>query len=139
MALSPFDDAAHAPDPAALAATLGPTAPLWERIARGVAERHAPIDEAWHFGGRSYGWSMRLRRKDRTVLYLIPQSGHFLVGVVFGEKALRGARAAGVPAPVMEMFDAARPYAEGRGIRLPVRSAVDAEVVLALAAIKLAH
>lgn len=138
MALSPFDDAAHAPEPEALAATLGPSAPLWERVARGVAERHAPIDEAWHFGGRNYGWSMRLRRKDRTVLYLIPQAGHFLVGVVFGEKALRAARASDVPASVIALFDAARPYAEGRGIRLPVRSAADAEVVLALAAIKLA-
>lgn len=139
MALSIFDDQAQEPQAADLQAGLGRSAKLWERLVAAVGAAHPPIEPVWNFGGAKIGWTMRLKQKDRNVLYLIPQAKHFLVGVVLGEKAYRAAREAGLPAEVIALFEAARPYAEGRGIRYPVRVAADVDVVLALAALKMAR
>jgi hypothetical protein len=139
MALSIFDDKAHEPQAADLQAGLGRSAALWERLAAAVAAAYPPIAPVWNFGGAKFGWNMRLKQKDRNVLYLIPQAKHFLVGVVLGEKAYQAAREADLPAEVIAMFDAAKPYVEGRGIRYPVRKAADVDVVLAIAALKMAR
>ncbi len=139
MALSIFDDKAHEPTPADLQATLGRSAKLWERLVAEVGAAYAPILPTWHHAGANYGWSLRLKKKDRVVLYLIPQAKHFLAAVVLGEKAYRAAREAGLPPEVLAMLDAAKPYVEGRGIRWPVRAAKDVEVMLALAALKMAR
>ena len=139
MALSSLDDGSHVPSPTEVKGSLGPSARLWARLVAGVAKVHAPIEQAWTFSGPKYGWSLRLKRKDRVVLYLIPQVGHFLVGVVLGEKAVRDARNADLPAAVLEAIERARPYAEGRGIRVPVRNAGGVRAAMKLAALKMAH
>ncbi len=139
MALSIFDDKSQEPVDADLQAALGRSARLWERLVVAVGVDYAPIVASWNFAGAKFGWSLRLKQKDRVVLYLIPQAKHFLVGVVLGEKAVQAAHDAGLPAEVVAMIDAARPYAEGRGIRWPVRAARDIEVVRTLAALKLAR
>lgn len=137
MALSVFDDKSAAPARQELEVMLGATMALWDRIVAGVSDENPPIIEAWNFAGAKFGWSMRLKRKDRVLLYLIPQTGHFLAAVVLGEKAVTAAHTAGLPPGVIAAIDAARPYAEGRGIRLPVRNIEDVEVILELARIKL--
>lgn len=139
MALGIFDDKAHEPQASDLQAGLGRTMKLWERLAAAVAAAYPPIVPVWNHAGAKYGWSMRLKQKDRNVLYLIPQAKHFLVGVVLGEKAYQAARDASLPDEVVAMFEAAKPYAEGRGIRYPVRVAADVDVVLAIAALKMAR
>ena len=139
MALSSLDDGSHVPSQTEVDESLGPSARLWARLVAGVAKVHAPIEQVWTFSGPKYGWSLRLKRKDRVVLYLIPQLGHFLVGVVLGEKAVRAAREADLPAAVLEAMESARPYAEGRGIRVPVRDAEDVQAAMKLAALKMAR
>jgi hypothetical protein len=71
------------------------------------------------------------------VVYLIPQAGCFLVDVVLGERAVRAALGASLPAPVHEAIDGTRAYAEGRGIRLPVSTADDLAVIRRLVALKI--
>jgi len=137
MALSIFDDKSHSPSSDDLAALLGRTARLWNRLLDDVCIRHPPIEPVWNFGGAKYGWSLRLRQKDRIVLYLIPQMGQFLAGIVLGEKAVRLAQQSDSPAGILAIIDAAPRYAEGRGIRFPVTRKTDVDVVLKLTAIKL--
>jgi hypothetical protein len=96
------------------------------------------VTEQWNFPGAKYGWSLRLKRKDRVTLYLIPQAGHFLVGVVLGEKAVKAAHECGLPDVVLSQIDNAPRYAEGRGIRLPVTGRDDLFAVQKLAAVKMA-
>jgi len=139
MALSAFDDKARAPEPGELDAALGRSARLWKELVAAIATHHAPVEPVWGYAGAKFGWSLRLRTNDRVVLYLIPQVGLFLVGVVLGERAVEAARSAGLPASIAEMLDAARPYAEGRGIRFPVLSRQDLDAAVALAALKLAR
>ena len=138
MALSSLDDGSHVPSQTEVDESLGPSTRLWARLVGGVAKVHAPIEQVWTFSGPKYGWSLRLKRKGRVVLYLIPQLGHFLIGVVLGEKAARDARDADLPAAVLESIDSARPYAEGRGIRVPVRDAEGVRTAMKLAALKMA-
>jgi len=139
LALSTFDDKVSIPKPKDLEAALGLSALLWERLVAGVARDHAPIEEAWSFAGAKFGWSLRLKHKDRIVLYLIPQTGHFLVGVVLGEKAVQAAHEHSLPGPVLDLIDNARPYAEGRGIRFPVTTPEDVDAALTLATVKMAR
>ena len=139
MALSSLDDRSHIPSPTEVDDSLGPSARLWTRLVTSVEKVHAPIEQAWSFSGPKYGWSLRLKRKDRIVLYLIPKLGHFLVGVVLGEKAVLAAREVDLPATVLEAIENARPYAEGRGIRVPVRDAEGVRAAMTLAALKMAR
>ena len=137
LALSPFDNKAHEPGPSELRKVLGPSAQLWNQLISTIAKTHTPIKEVWNYGGPKYGWALRLKQKDRVVLYLIPQTKHFLVGVVLGEKAVKAVRECGVPASIMELIDNARVYAEGRGIRIPITTKQDIEAVQKLASAKM--
>jgi hypothetical protein len=138
MALSALDDKSRRPTPADLKRVLGKSASLWSELVSHVAEKHAPITEEWNFSGAKYGWSLRLKRKDRVVLYMTPQAGQFLAGIVLGEKAAKAAHEKGLPKPVLALIDAAPRYAEGRGIRFPVSTRADLRAVEQLAAVKMA-
>ena len=119
MALSVFEDGAH-------------------RAVRGIGHHHPPIAELWHFGGSKYGWSLRLKRRDRIVLYMIPQRGHFLVGLVLGDKALEAIKQQDLPADILAAVANAPRYGEGTGVRLPVATTRDVRVVEDMAAAKMA-
>jgi len=64
-----------------------------------------------------------LKQKKRTVLYMTPCKGYFLVGFALGEKAV----------------DAAQKFAEGRGVRLEIRNKPAREQAKLLAAIKMTN
>ena len=136
MALSIFDDKAHFPVSEELARALAPSARRWQELVETVARDHAPVDEVWNFAGAKYGWSLRLKQKDRILVYLTPQAGQFLVGIVLGEKAVRAAHESDLPNALLELLDAAKPYAEGRGIRFPVMTSDDVGTVLRLLELK---
>ena len=138
MALSAFDDPAHLPTPDELETMLGPAARLWKELVADVRRRGGSIDETWGFSGAKHGWSMRLVRDTRNLLYLTPQAGALLLGAALGDKAIESADAAGlVSARTIEVARAAPKYAEGRGVRLPVTSDEDLAIAKELARIKL--
>jgi hypothetical protein len=80
-----------------------------------------------------------LKRKKRTVLYMTPGKGYFLASFALGEKAVQAAHRSGLPDSVLNIIDGARKYAEGRGVRLEVRTKKDMENIKRLAAIKMAN
>jgi hypothetical protein len=138
MALSAFDDKSRPPREAELAATLGKVHAHWNELRRLIAVRFAPLTEDWGFSSASTGWGLRLKQEKRTVLYMTPCAGHFLASFALGEKAVKAAHEGSLPASVLEVIDSARKYAEGRGVRLVVKSARDVRNVEKLAAIKMA-
>jgi hypothetical protein len=138
MALSAFDDESHPPEPGGLEAVLGWSAGLWDDLVAHVAASYPPITQLWNFAGAKTGWSLRLKRRDRIVLYMTPQPGGFLLGVVLGEKAARAAHDAGLPEAVLALIDDAPRYGEGRGIRLAVSTGDDLAAARILAALKMA-
>jgi hypothetical protein len=138
MALSVFEDKAHRPTPAELAAALGRAAPHWRALASRLVSVHGPLEEEWHHAGARFGWSMRLKQGKRIVVYCSPGKGMFTVGIVLGRKAVRAARASDLAPPILAVIEAAREYAEGRGVRLEVRTKADLAAILRLAGFKMA-
>ncbi len=138
MVLSAFEDRARAPGAAELARVLGPAQAAWSALVARVREAHPPIEERWSFGGAKFGWSMRLVRGERVVLYLTPQARRILVGVVLGEKAVERATRGVLPAAVRRAIEEAPRYAEGRGLRLTLTKSSEVAAVVKLVAAKLA-
>ena len=139
MALSAFDDKAKKPRVSDLKAVLGRTGPHWDALRTHLGAEFAPLDETWNFSGASWGWSLRLKQKKRTVLYMTPCRRHFLAGFVLGDKAVRAAHNSTLPDSVLAIIDGAKKYAEGRGVRLEIRNKKDLEHAKELAAIKMAN
>lgn len=138
MALSVFDDKAREPQAADLQGVLGRSGILWDRLVAHVEAEFPPLEQTWLHSGAKWGWSLRLKQKKRTVLYLTPGNRHFLVGLVLGEKAVAAAKAQPLPGPTLDLIAEAPRYPEGRGIRIEVRFKKDLEAVKALAAVKMA-
>lgn len=137
MALSAFEDPAQPPSSDELRDTLGPSVERWAALLRHVHSAYAPLTELWRHAGATFGWSLRLMQKERVILYLTPQRGAFLVGLVLGERAAQSAEAGSLPPLALEALTAAPKYAEGRGIRLSVTSSAQLEAVQALIPYKL--
>jgi hypothetical protein len=139
MAISAFDDKANPPGARALLNALGRTGGLWTRLRDDLEAEYGPLIEEWNYWGKSHGWSMRLKRKKRAIVYMTPCRSHFVASLALGEKACAAARDEGAAGAVLKLIDAAPKYPEGRGIRVPVRSTRDVVIVEALAALKVAH
>jgi hypothetical protein len=139
MALSVLDNKSEQPDDGALAAVLGRSKARWDELIAHVAREYEPVSEEWSYGGAKYGWSLRLKRKKRTILYLIPCQRYFLCAFVFGGKATELARRSALPDKVMTTIDEAPVYGEGRGFRLEIRTKADVATMQTLAQIKMAN
>lgn len=137
MALSVFPDKGFLPSPDELRNALEDSHSWWVRLIELLTQDHGPMQEEWNFAGAKYGWSFRLRARKRVVVYLIPQSGHFLVGMVLGERAVACLRAMQLPPELVALVEAAPVYAEGRGLRFPVQSVERLPWVLVLARAKM--
>lgn len=131
-----FDDKTQPPDNKALAKGLGPAKKLWDEYVRHIAGEYPPVAEAWGF---YKSWSLRLKHKKRTIVYLLPRDGHFLCAFVFGGRATEAARAEKLPKAVLAEIGEAPVYAEGRGFRLKVRTGKDLTAMKTLAAVKMAN
>jgi Protein of unknown function (DUF3788) len=138
MALSIFDDRKAPPTDAAIEEALGRSGAAWSRLKAELTGESA-LEEEWAFAGAKFGWSLRLKRGKRVIVYMTPCTGHFLASFVLGEKACAAASEAGLPASILAAIADAPRYAEGRGFRIPVRALREIPGLLKLAAIKLAH
>lgn len=138
MALSAFDDKAHPPQEKELAAVLGKAYSPWKELKKRIAARCSPAGAEWGFTSRSTGWGLRLKHGDQIIIYLTPCQGHFLVSLALGEKAVLAARQGKLSDAILAAIEAAPKYAEGRGVRIPVRTASPVADICALAEIKIA-
>ena len=141
MAVAPsaFLDRESPPNDPKVRSVLGRAAPHWVALHAGLSAAFPPLSEKWSYSGKAYGWSLQLRQKKRTVLYMIPCPGHFVASFALGEKACVAARADRLPAAILTAIASAPKYPEGKAVRLEVRSKKDLEAVLRLAAVKMAN
>ena len=139
MAFSAFADKAHQPTEKDLRSVLGKSYTAWVRLIELVSDRIAPISQVWGFTSASTGWGLRLKRKDRVILYMTLREDHFLVSFALGEKAVAAARTRKLPANILKAIESAPKYAEGRGVRLEVRQAREVAALATLAEIKNEH
>ncbi|MCP5103241.1 MAG: DUF3788 domain-containing protein [bacterium] len=136
MGLSIFTDKAKRPDDGDLSRALGEVKPLWDQLKLFVIETYPPIVEDWKHYGKNSGWTMKLLRKKRNLFFSYPGEGLFTLGFVFGEKAVQAVENSSLPTHLIEELKAARKYAEGRGLPVPIRTGRDLETAKQLIAIK---
>src|SRR5688572_27323168 len=127
MTLGALEDEGARPTDRSLAGVLGRAHRSWRRLRTALQAAHGPLAEQWYFAGKAFGWSFRLRQGRRVLVYLLPRRSSFLASFALGEKACLAARTVGIPASVLSIIEAAPRYAEGRGVRIPVRTLKDVD------------
>jgi len=139
MALSIFDDKSLVPGNDDLSRVLVDKYVIWKNIKSFVYEKFPGISEEWNYSGKNYGWGFRLRDKKRVIVYLIPCSGFFKIGLVYGEKATREALNSTVSKEIKSIIENAKVYGEGRGFRIDMTNNTILEDIKKLISIKLKH
>jgi hypothetical protein len=104
---------------------------------RALTRQHATDTCEWKRYGKTSPWVLKVSRGDRTLLYLAPGTDAFEVTVVLGERATEAALAGRVSQALHASIRAARPYVEGRPVRVVVRTEGDLAGVAELVAVKL--
>jgi len=122
-----------------LAAELGAAQALWDRLLAELATKLKLTASEWNSYSPKAGWSLRLKLKERNIVYLSPHRGCFTASFALGDKAVTAARASNLPRSVIEIVDRAKRYAEGTAVRIEVRGVKDIEPVVKIAEIKLAN
>ena len=120
-----------------LTAVLGRAKPVWDRLLAELAQECGLTAREWNSYSPKAGWSLRLKRGDRNILYLSPGSGCFMASFALGDKAVQTARQSKLPKRVIDIIDSAKRYAEGTAVRLDVSGLRDIAPVKKLAAAKL--
>lgn len=120
-----------------LSAVLGPAKALWEQLLTELTDELKLSAREWNSYSKKAGWSLRVKRGDRIILYLAPFLGAFRASFALGDKAVQAAKASGLPKPVVKIIEGAKKYAEGTAVRIEVNNAEDIEVVKKLAKAKL--
>lgn len=131
---------ASQPSDAEVAAALGATVELWNGLIHWMADKEGVSQQEWKgIVVKKYGWSLRLKKKSRNIIYLSPGDHCFMASFVLSDKALEEAKHAHLPQTVQDVLDHAPHYPEGNGVRLLVRRAADLAPIRKIAAIKIAN
>ena len=127
-----------APVETEVVAAIGGAKPLWDQLITSLQLDEFKVhDREWNCAAPKYGWSLRLKRAGRNIIYLVPISGAFRVAFVLGKKAVAAAMASDLPDATKQIIKDAPVYPEGTGVRFEVRSQKDVAIVLKLARFKL--
>ena len=125
------------PTDAELAGALGPTKRLWDQLLKGLADEFNLVTQEWNSYSRKAGWALRLKHKERNIVYLSPSQGGFMASFALGDKAIQAALDGGLPQPVVQLIKKAKQYAEGTPVRIEMTGPKDIAVVKKLTAAKL--
>ncbi|HWE87628.1 MAG TPA: DUF3788 family protein [Terracidiphilus sp.] len=126
------------PSDAEVAAVLGPAASLWTELIDQVTADAGQLVQEWQgVYVNKYGWSLRLKKKGRNIIFLAPCNGCFRVAFALSDKAVKAAGEAHPPKKVASALATAPHYPEGTGLRLTVRSPRDLPAIRKIAQIKL--
>jgi hypothetical protein len=134
-----FVGQAEKPTPQEIAAALGSSEKIWNRLVDWLAEEHGVAVQEWKSISLKYGWSLRLKLKKRTIIHMAPCKGCFRVVFIFGDRAVKATQQSNLPKRVAKAIEDAPKYTEGTGVRLLVKSAKDLEAIRKLVAVKLAN
>ena len=119
--------------------TLGASQGLWRELI--VELRGAGIVDGKEWGSYSKkaGWSLRLKRKERVIVYLVPAIGCFMASFILGDKALAALKQMDLSPAARRLINEGKRYAEGTAVRIEIRSEEDVALVKKLAAAKASH
>ncbi len=123
------------PTTSELAAELGPAQSIWDKLLADLANEGVDLQE-WNSYSPKAGWSLKVKRGKRTILYLAPCRSCFRVAFALGDRAVEAARQSKLPARAIRMLDEAKRYPEGTAVRIEVKKSGEIALVEQLARIK---
>lgn len=132
-----FNNKLVVPDEAALAAEIGETKEVLDRICSFIETETGQLTKEWKHYGQKSGWTLKLLSKKRNLLFVGPEDGYFVIAFVFGDRAVEAVVKSQLPETIKNDLQNARKYAEGRGIRFEIRDGRELESVLQLIRIKI--
>jgi len=124
---------AAAPGETAVARQLGRACAAYAAL----VERGPKTTLEWKQYRKDAPWVLKVNQGSRTLFYLRPDVGFFHVTVLLGERSTAAALAGRVSEGLHDAIRDARKYAEGRPVRVTVRTKADASRVEELLAVKL--
>ena len=128
------------PTHAEVAEVLGGRTKLWDELVEWMSEKEGVSEQEWKgIVVKKYGWSMRLKKKGRNIIYLSPGKNCFMASFVLSDRALDEAKHAHLPKAVQDALAAAPHYPEGNGLRLMVEEERNLAAIRKIAAIKVAN
>ncbi|MGP8243817.1 MAG: DUF3788 domain-containing protein [Bryobacteraceae bacterium] len=137
MVANAFFGKSEKPTENELARELGAAKAIWDQLLAELAEECDLVTREWNSYSRQAGWSLRLKRGERNIVYLSPGRGCLVASFALGDRAVRAARESNLPKRVMQIIEEAKRYAEGTAVRLEVNGPRDIAAIKRLVAIKL--
>lgn len=139
MDKSIFTEKAVIPTQKDLIAALDKTFDLWQSICDFTYQKYPAANAEWNYPGDKYGWSFRIKDKKRAILYLLPRDKFFRIAFVFGQKAFDTILSSSVADEIKNHLKEAKVFAEGRGIRLEIRTKKSLPDIYRLIEIKISN
>lgn len=134
-----FEGKVEKPTSFEIAAALGASAATWDALIDWLAAEHKVTTLEWKSLSPKYGWSLRLKLKQRTIVYLAPCYGCFRVSFVLGDRAVEAVKHSSLPQAIITLVQQSPKYPEGTGVRLVAKGMKDLPAIRKLVEIKLAH
>jgi hypothetical protein len=134
-----FTNKAETPNEIGLQEALGETYAYWQIFAEHTKKLYPESTEEWSFTSEKFGWSFRIKDKKRVLIYLLPRDKFFKVAFVFGQKATDVIMESNISESLKKELQAAKVYAEGRGIRIEIKDEIWLKDILNLIEIKIKH
>lgn len=122
MDISIFTDQTKTPDMTDLKIQLGQSFEYWMQLKDFIISKYPAAIEEWNYPGKKYGWSFRMKDKKRVIMYFLPREKYFKTAFVFGQKAFELIMDSQIQEEIKNDLNTARVYAEGRGIRIDIKS-----------------
>ena len=126
-------DVARPPTTRELRALLGESYAAFEAL----RQRGSAVTCEWKRYSRKSPWVLKVSQGERTLFYATPNVGSFEVTVVLGERAAEAALNGRVSKKLHSSIRAAKPYVEGRPVRVVITDQADLASVEQLVAVKL--
>lgn len=139
MAENAFIGKKTEPTDAQLTHALGPTKAVWDQLLTELAVVYGLDVREWKCHSPKWGWSLRVKLKQRTIVWLSPRTGCFDVLFIFGAKAMAASQRCRLPKHIVEALRVAPKYPEGTGLRLKVTSPRIISALRKLVILKLAN
>ncbi len=128
----PVHDSA-APDDDELVSLLGRSHAAFKAL----AHDRTGVTCEWKRYSKNGPWVLKVSEGERTLFYLVPQANQFEVTVVLGQRATDAALAGRVRPELHATIRSAKPYVEGRPVKIVVTGKEDLVGVEELVAVKL--
>lgn len=127
------------PTDSELTAALGTARATWDALLAQLAKECRIVTKEWTSYSPKAGWSLRMKVKERNILYLSPCQNCFRVAFILGDKAIVAARQSKLPERMLQLIKEGKKYPEGTAVRIEPVEEEDIPGIVMLAALKLAN